>query len=688
MISRVFICFVFISLVFEGFSQKYIYLETYNVDSLLSVLPDQHAEDRVNSLNRLSTSLCYEEFEKSEQYAIEAMNLANELDYQEGIADSYRNFGYIAFYQSNFPDALKNYFESLHLYENMDREYTVARVYLEIAKTHLSASNYEKAIEYSDIALDKFREPREGDETIGSVRDTTMLILGAALAYKDMGMYDKALEIYLNMLDVGKKNNFGNTEMVLNTLLAGSCYFWTGENDSAKVYWNKALAYPDDNPSIQAMKYHTITSQADLYYAEGKIDSAIFYYHKAFEWYNENGILFWAMYYANSLASFHYKNNDVVSAEKYFLQSKKLFEEMINKNSWYRYDSLKYVVSYGTELYYPMPQTQMKEMMWWSGRKMFYRLYQINDANKRTENALKYFIEYYNATDTLNNIIRSRETIELQTRFETERKEGQIEFLSQENAFQEFKLKQSTYFLIGLGGLVLMVVVLALVLIRQNKLREQQQNLLLQQKLLRSQMNPHFIFNSLASIQGYITEKDPRNANKYLSKFAKLMRNIMDSSVEEFIPLADEIATIDNYLELQKVRYEGKFDFTIEVDEKIDAETMSIPPMLAQPFIENSIEHGLKNKKGNGIVEIRFVLNKDLILFEVKDDGIGREKAKEILFEQNKDHRSLATDITRKRLSILNKKLRKKITLEIIDLRNEAGLSAGTKVVFEIPFFL
>ena len=685
MIPRTFICFVLISLMFECFSQEYIYLETYNVDSLLLVLPDQHAEDRINTLNKLSISLCYEEFAKSEQYALEAMNLAKELDYQEGIADSYRNFGQIAFYQSNFPDALNYYLESLHLYEKLDKKYTVARVYFDIAKTHLSAGNYEKLFDYGNIALDKFREPLKGGATVGSVRDTTTLILGFALAYKDLGMFDKALETFLKMLELEKKNNFGNTEMMLTALLVANCYFWIGENDSAKVYWDKALAYPENNPSIWALKYHIITSQADLYYSEGKIDSVIFYNQKAFEWYSENGFLFWAMYYANSLASLHYKNNEFVSAEKYFLQSEKLFEEMINKNSWYRYDSLKYVVSYGPELYYPMPHTQMKEMMWGLGRRMYYGLYQINEANKRTENALKYFIEYYNATDTLDNIIRSRETMGLQIKYESERKDQQIETLSLENELKESRLNQSRYFFFGSAGLFIIILILGYILLRQSRLKTNQQMIILQQKLLRSQMNPHFIFNSLSSIQGFIMERKPKTASRYLSRFATLVRNILDSSAEELVPLDKEISTIENYLELQKVRYEGKFEYVIEVDETIETETISIPPMLAQPFIENSIDHGFKYKDGKGNIIVRFGLNGNLIRFEVIDDGIGREKAIEILHKQNKDHRSMATDITRERLTILNKKLKKKITLEIIDLKNEAGLGIGTKVVFEIP---
>jgi len=691
MIPRTSICFVLLSLISiaigsECCAQKYIYLETYNVDSLLLVLPDQHAEEQINALNRLSISFCYEEFKKSKQYAIKAMTLAKELDYQEGIADSYRNFGHIAFFQSNFPDALNNYLESLQLYEKMDKKYAVARIYLDIAKTHLSASNYEKAFDYCNIALDKFREPLEGGETVGSVRDTTMLILGMALAYKDLGIYDKALEIYNRVLEVGKKNNFGNTEMMLTALLVANCYFWTGENDSAKVYWDKALTYPENNPSIQAMKYHTIASRSDLFYTEGKIDSAKHNKQLVFKWFSENGFLFWAMYEANSLASIHYKNNEFVSAEKYYQHSEKLFEEMRNRNSWYRYDSLKYVVSYGTELYYPMPHTQMKEMMWGLGRKMYYGLYQFNEANKRTEKALRYFIQYYNATDTLNNIQRTRETTELQTKYESERKDQQIETLYLENELKASRLKQNNYFLFGSAGLFIIVLMFGYILFRQNRLKTNQQMILLQQKLFRSQMNPHFLFNSLSSIQNYIIKEKPTLASDYLSRFSKLVRQILNNSVEEWISLEDEINSIENYMELQKVRHRDMFKYTLEVDEEIDPETTLVPPMLAQPFVENSIEHGFKHKESKGNMRIRFGLNGKLIRFEVEDDGVGREKAMEILLKQNKDHRSMATDITRERLKVLNKKLKHKINLNIIDLKDDQGNPAGTKVTFDIPF--
>ncbi len=198
-------------------------------------------------------------------------------------------------------------------------------------------------------------------------------------------------------------------------------------------------------------------------------------------------------------------------------------------------------------------------------------------------------------------------------------------------------------------------------------------------------MNPHFIFNSLTSIQNYILDEEAHIASKYLSRFSKLVRSILDSSVEDHVSLEEEIATIENYLELQKIRFQDKFDYSIEVDEKINPENMNIPPMLAQPFIENCIEHGIKHKKSKGHISIRFKSKGNYIMYEVEDDGVGRDKARDILSRQNKNHKSLATAITLERIQVLNKKLKKKISLYVQDLSNSKNESSGTKVQIIIP---
>jgi len=478
--------------------------------------------------------------------------------------------------------------------------------------------------------------------------------------------------------------------MMPHIFFTGLYFELAGERDTAKVLIKKALAYIDKNPDLQKPQYLSLGLLRYLHYSEGDFDSVLFYKQRAFDWYNQNGYLFMAMYVSNELGSLYYSKNELKLAEKHYQQSEKIFKEMINKNSWYRRDPLNDIIARDTGLIYPIQPWQMKKMMWILGKSMYKKLYQINGVKKRSGEALTCYIAYSNAKDTLSKLQRTQEQIILNPRGIDLKLDNQkvILYLRQQIYNREYKFKQSLYFLIGLGILVILVVILAIVLIRQYKLRAQQKNLLLQQKLLRSQMNPHFIFNSLSSIQGFIMEKHPGTASRYLSRFATLVRNILDSSAMELVPLDKEISTIENYLELQKARYEDKFEYVVIVDEALDTETMSTPPMLAQPFIENAIEHGFKHKDSKGNLKIRFELKDNLICLEIEDDGVGRKKAQEILLKLNKDHRSMATDITRERLVILNKKLKKKIRLVIIDLKNESGAGIGTKVLFEIPLSL
>ncbi|HDY76123.1 MAG TPA: sensor histidine kinase, partial [Candidatus Marinimicrobia bacterium] len=261
----------------------------------------------------------------------------------------------------------------------------------------------------------------------------------------------------------------------------------------------------------------------------------------------------------------------------------------------------------------------------------------------------------------------------------------QIELLSKENELRNLQVRQSRFFLFGMVGLAVFIIVFAIFIVRQNRLKSEQQNVLIRQKLLRSQMNPHFIFNSLASIQNTIISNNPEKATRYLARFSKLVRNILDSSVEELIPLEEEISTIENYLELQKFRYPDKFDFKIEIDPELDTDSLLIPAMLVQPFIENSIEHGVKHKEGKGNIRVRFKKKDDLLVIEVEDDGIGREKAQELLMEQEKDHKSLSTGIILERLKVLNRKRKRKITIEITDLVDSNGNPLGTLVRTTIP---
>jgi LytS/YehU family sensor histidine kinase len=212
----------------------------------------------------------------------------------------------------------------------------------------------------------------------------------------------------------------------------------------------------------------------------------------------------------------------------------------------------------------------------------------------------------------------------------------------------------------------------------------------LQLKALRAQMNPHFMFNALNSIQNYITSNNPTLASKYLAQFATLMRQSLDYSELEFISLEEEIEFLGNYLEInKKLRFEHKLEYQITIDEEIEEDIYGVPTMIIQPYVENAIEHGIRSKD-SGLITIQFQLvDDDMIMCVIEDDGVGREKAR-LLQESNpnyKNHKSLGTKITQDRLGILlRNSAHSKEPVIVEDLKDETtGAPKGTRVKIFIP---
>lgn len=201
---------------------------------------------------------------------------------------------------------------------------------------------------------------------------------------------------------------------------------------------------------------------------------------------------------------------------------------------------------------------------------------------------------------------------------------------------------------------------------------------------LKSQMNPHFLFNTLNSLQDLILKHDIKNSNYYLNKFSVLMREILDISGKDEIPLAREIKLLDTYLELEKLRFGDEFRFTIKVDEEIDVEHLQLPPMIIQPFIENALKHGLLHKKGDKRLDIEFSLTDEILVCEILDNGVGRKRSEEIKSRNARTHQSFATEATDKRMDLLNSYNDKKYNFKIIDLYDD-DKSLGTKVIISIP---
>jgi ligand-binding sensor domain-containing protein/putative methionine-R-sulfoxide reductase with GAF domain len=202
---------------------------------------------------------------------------------------------------------------------------------------------------------------------------------------------------------------------------------------------------------------------------------------------------------------------------------------------------------------------------------------------------------------------------------------------------------------------------------------------------LRAQMNPHFIFNCLNSINRYIVKSDQTTASLYLTKFAKLIRRILDNSNSKTVVLTNELDALKLYIEMEALRFDKKFTYEIKIESSFSTDSVQVPPLIIQPYVENAIWHGLLHKEQNGHLSIRVSMISDTMLqCIIEDNGIGREKAKELKSKTATSRKSLGMQLTENRLGLLNKHAELNASVEIIDLQQDTE-AAGTKVILKIP---
>jgi LytS/YehU family sensor histidine kinase len=204
---------------------------------------------------------------------------------------------------------------------------------------------------------------------------------------------------------------------------------------------------------------------------------------------------------------------------------------------------------------------------------------------------------------------------------------------------------------------------------------------------IKSQMNPHFIFNALNTIQSFIYSNNKSKANSYLGKFSNLIRIVLDSSNKKAISLTEEVETLQLYVDLEVMRFENTLQAIIHVDPLLDTDSIFIPPMLVQPFVENAIKHGLLHKINNRKLKISFKpsANQQALEIEIDDNGIGRERSAFLNAQKKEDHNSFAIKANQTRIDILNQLSTNKIVLEIIDKKDIDNIAKGTTVKLFIP---
>jgi tetratricopeptide (TPR) repeat protein len=302
----------------------------------------------------------------------------------------------------------------------------------------------------------------------------------------------------------------------------------------------------------------------------------------------------------------------------------------------------------------------------------------------------KYFMQYNTIKDTIYNANKLEAVKKIETKYETNKKEEQIAVLKNE------KRNQNIIMGLGLGALAIAIGLL-LSAYRSKKLqkklflkeqeiqkREMETKLFeLEQTALRAQMNPHFIFNCLNSVQRYVIKNDADGVNHYLSTFANLIRQTLENSSKSVISLKNEINYLDTYIKLEQLRSNNSFDYTIEVPTSIDTDHIFIPNMIIQPYVENSIQHGMHNNANErGYVLVSFSTMQKLVCV-IDDNGMGIKH--KTVINKNDNHESMGTSITEKRIAMYNSLHKENIELQVTDKSETNTTISGTRITLEFP---
>jgi len=288
--------------------------------------------------------------------------------------------------------------------------------------------------------------------------------------------------------------------------------------------------------------------------------------------------------------------------------------------------------------------------------------------------------------DSLMKVTYQQNLAGARAQYEADKTAKEVELLS-------VKLQRNRFLVWGLIGGFGLLASVTILFISRYRFRSRQRLEAMNHKIselnqtnLRQQMNPHFIFNTLNSIQYYVFQNDKISSNNYMTKFASLIRKTLENSRHTEISIKEELDALHLYLELEELRFKEKFDWTIRVDEEIDTLAFKIPTMLIQPYVENAITHGLMNKEnGKGFLHVELQFQNKNILCTVEDNGIGRAKAMEIKQQKNNHHQSMGINITESRLRLVNELYGKNMKVVYTDLMDDNGDPAGTKVEINIP---
>lgn len=566
------------------------------------------------------------------------------------------------------------------LYISYRLNYTkgAGKIYKEYAWHYISMGDYEKAEKYLKQAKQIFSNFDISPDLARTIVIEGILQAEQALYPAALTQFSEAQKIYIALRDTE------NVATIDNNL--GKLYYLSGDTSQSLFYFKRALVYNTHKNNIAGLlsNYSGISA---LYNSKKDVKNAIIVGRKMLKTAIESNSKYHEAVAHHNIGTAYHTSNTRDSSLKNWKRAAMIYEELGAEND---------LASVQLNIANQIKKKQLREAINLVQRSieisekkrnkhilqqcylLLKELYELADSHKT---ALKYANLYITLKDSLTGENMRKEIWQIEKKYEAEKHEAEKNTLLQINENSQLRIKNHRNLIIGIlliGTSTLIALFLTLINIKNTS---KTKNLKIRQKLLVSQLNPHFVFNSLNSIQNFIYKNKPLYAAKYLNGFADLMRMILVTSRKDYISLTEEKRFLETYLGIQKMRFEDKLQYSIQIDSKIDIDTTLVPPMLAQPFLENSIEHGLFKSSNQGQISILYKKKNSYLILEVEDNGIGLQP------QTNEGiHESLAIKITSERISVLKTLFGKNTTFEIINKEDLGKGDHGVKVVFKIPF--
>lgn len=620
-------------------------------------------------------------------YYKKSLAIRKKIGNKNQIASSYMNISVIYDAQGDAEKAQQYNFKALKVYKAIGDKKEIGQCYLNIGATYAESNKYHKAFDYYIKSLDIFSKIQDKNLMI-----TTYNNIG--VIYNRLGNYLESLKYFYKALRVAEKIN--------NETIIASCYQNIGNTQAnlanyslARKYFHKALKnYKKLKRTRDVASIYSLI--AETYDMQSKYDKGLTYYLKVLEVSNKINDIQLKVHIYIPLSSNYMDTGKYQQAKKYLMEGLEICK---NNQSAFMHE-LILIYMYLGKLNYYLEEFNISKQHLLKGLRLADEIQSIHlkknilEILTPVEEGLKNYKEAYEnhklfkeISDSLFNKEKSKQLIGLEIQYETEKKEQRIKDLEQKTKIKDLNIQSKNlqlsqtrlYFIIVSITLLLTGIILYL-FARQKRLRLEQKSQHIEQKLLRVQMNPHFIFNAIIAIQEYMFDTDKQKTSIYLTKFSKLIRQILENSRNEYVALEEEVNMLENYLSLQKLRQKINFEYKIIVDEDLDIEEVAIPPMFAQPFVENAIEHGIAEVPEGGKIQIHFTQENNQIILKIEDNGIGIQKSTEIKQNTEGKHKSLATQITKERIEIFKRSLKKDIGFKIQELKQ------GTAIIFRLPY--